>query len=68
MENSEAGNKRERRVLDDKCRLREHSNSLKCKYICIIQIAEEEEKKTSRMFIWAKYSWKLPSSGEGKKH
>ena len=45
MENNEAEKKRERKILDHECRLRELSNSLKHNKIHIIGVPEEEKEK-----------------------
>ena len=42
--NNEAEKKRERKVLDHECRLRELNNPIKCNNICIIGVPEEEER------------------------
>ena len=42
MENNDVKKKRERKVLDDKYRLRELSDSIKHNYILIIGVPEEE--------------------------
>lgn len=44
-EHNEAEKKRESKVLDCKCRLKELSNSFKCNNICNIEIPEEEEER-----------------------
>jgi len=43
VENNEAEQKRERKILDHKSRLRELSGSIKHSNICIIGVPEEEE-------------------------
>ena len=43
MENSEAKKKRERKLLDHECRLREFSKYMKCNNIYIIEGLKEEE-------------------------
>ena len=45
MENTEAEKKRERKILDHECRLREFSNSINYNNIHIIAASEEEEKE-----------------------
>ena len=50
MENNEA-EKRERKILDHECRLRELSNSIKHYNIHIRGVPEEERGKKSRRFI-----------------
>ena len=44
MENSNAEKKKERKILDQECRLREFSNSVKHTNICIIGTPEGKEK------------------------
>ena len=52
MENNEAEKKRERKILDHKCRLRELSNFIKLNNIHITGVPEKEEwKKGGRSFI-----------------
>ena len=52
MEINEAEQKRERRIMEHKNRLRELSDSIKCNDICIIGVPEEEEReKRDRTFI-----------------
>ena len=45
MENNEAEKKRERKLLDHKCRLRGLSNFIKCNNISITGIPEEDERE-----------------------
>ena len=45
MENNEDEQKRERRTMEHEKRLRELSDSIKCKNIHIIGVPEEERKK-----------------------
>lgn len=45
MENNEAEEKRERKILDHKCRLKELSDSIKHNNIQIIKVPEEEEEE-----------------------
>ena len=48
MENNEAEKKKERKILDHKCRLGELSNSLKHNNIRIIRVPEEEKGRVRR--------------------
>ena len=45
MENNEAEQKRERRIMQHENRLKELSKSIKCNNILIIKIPEEEREK-----------------------
>ena len=55
MESNEVEQKRERRVLQHKNRLRELSDLLKRNNICITEVSEDEEgEKGGGMFMWAK--------------
>ena len=45
MENNEAEKKRERKILDHECRLRELRNSMKCNNIHVIGVPEHEERE-----------------------
>ena len=45
MENNEAEKKKERKILDHECRLRELRDSIKYNNILIIGIAEEEREE-----------------------
>ena len=51
MENNEAGKKRERKILDHECRLKELSETIKHDNIHIIKVPEKEERKGGRKFI-----------------
>ena len=50
MENNETEQKRQRRIMEHKNRLRELSDSIKRYNICIIGVPEEEERKGYRKF------------------
>ena len=50
MERNEAGQKRERKILDRKSRLRELSDSIKHNKICIIGVPEEAKKGVEGLF------------------
>ena len=45
MENNEAEKKKERKIPESECRLRELSDSNKCINICITRVPEGEEKE-----------------------
>ena len=45
MRKNEAGRKREIKILDHECRLRELSNSLKCNNIHIMKVPEDEKRE-----------------------
>ena len=49
MEMDEAEKKRERKILDHKCRLCEHSDSVKHN-VCIIGVPKEEREKGTGLF------------------
>ena len=51
MGKNEAEKKRERKVLDHECRLRELSDSIKHNNIHIIGILEEEAKRGQKVYL-----------------
>ena len=51
MENNEAGQEKERKILGHKGRLRELSNSMKHTTLCMIGVPEEREGEGGRRFI-----------------
>ena len=46
MENNQAAQKREKRIIQDEIRLKEFSDSIKDNNICIIGIPEEDREKS----------------------
>ena len=54
MENNETGNKRERKILNDKCRLRELSNPIKCNNSHFIGVPEEGEQEKRQNVYFSK--------------
>lgn len=64
MESNQAEQKREKRIMHSKNRLRGQSDSIKCNNILLIAVPEEEENGVGKEFIWRNNSWKFPLSGE----
>ena len=60
MENNEAEQKRERRIMEHKNRLGELSDSIICNNIHILGIPEEEREKGAEHFFAGNNSWKHP--------
>ena len=51
MENNEVEQKRERRIMQHKNRLRELSDSIKCNNIYIIGVPEDREKREQKIYL-----------------
>ena len=52
MENKEAKKKREIKILDQECKLKELSDFIKCNNICTLGIPEEKEwEKDQKVYL-----------------
>lgn len=51
MENNKVEKKKERKILDHECRLRELSDSIKCNNTCIIESQKKRRGERGRRFI-----------------
>ena len=68
MENNEAEKKRERKILEDKCKLRELSDSIKHNNIHIIAAPEAEEREKGAKGLFDQMIALNFPNGEGNKH
>ena len=64
MENNEAEQKRERRIMEHEYRLRELSDSIKCNIIHIIRVSEEEREKGAENIFEEITAENLPNLGK----
>ena len=68
MENTEAERKRERKILEHECRLRELSDSIKCNNIHMIGVPEEEERERGAEGLFEEIMAENFPNGEGNIH